>query len=180
MYEGRLVRLRECRIEDAQQFVKWLNDYHLAGKLTGGGARPMTVEQEEAWLKAHGGQQEGENHFAIETLDGRLIGNCGYRDVDWQARRCMVGWFIGEEAMRGHGYGTDMICVLLRFCFEELGMHKVSLEVFEYNEAAVRLYERLGFVREGVFRDEAYRAGRYWNRFRYGLLREEWEAHGNS
>jgi RimJ/RimL family protein N-acetyltransferase len=77
--------------------------------------------------------------------------------------------------MRGKGYGTDMIETLLRVCFEGLGLRKVSLCVYEFNEAR-RLYERLGFALEGTLRKERFVRGRWWDELRYGMFKTEWAA----
>jgi len=63
--------------------------------------------------------------------------------------------------------------VLCRFAFEEMNLHKIRLDVYASNAAAVRTYENVGFRREGVLRDEAFRGGRYIDVLRMGLLREE-------
>lgn len=172
MYEGKLVRLREMRAEDAEKFTVWMNDRTQAEKLSAG-AMPLTLEQEKAWIAANSGRQEAHNHFSVETLDGRLIGSCSYHQLDWKNSRCMVGWQIGDPEMRGKGYGTDLIETLLSVCFTVLGLRKVSLCVFEFNEAA-RLYERLGFTLEGVFRKEVFARGKWWDERRYGMFRTEW------
>jgi RimJ/RimL family protein N-acetyltransferase len=175
MYEGALVRLREMRLEDAETFVRWLNNPDTADRLAGG-AMPMTIEQEREWIAANAGQRIDHCNFAVETLEGVLIGSCSYHALDWKNRRCLVGWFLGEAAMRGKGYGTDMIETLLRVCFNVLGLRKVRLEVYGFNLEAIRLYERLGFTLEGTFRGERFIRGKWWDELRYGMFRSEWAA----
>lgn len=176
MYEGKLVRLREHRMDEVEILYRWMNDLETSRKLRGGGPRPYTLEQEQEWIRKNAGVRDDENHFAVETLDGQLIGGCSYHQVDWRNRRCMVGWYIGDPGMRGKGYGTDMIKTLLNLCFTELNMRKVSLGVFEHNADAVRLYEKLGFVREGTFRKEIFTMDQWWDHYHYGMFREEWDA----
>jgi RimJ/RimL family protein N-acetyltransferase len=64
----------------------------------------------------------------------------------------------------------------LNFAFEELNMHRVQLTVFQYNERAVALYEKLGFQKEGVYREFLHRDGKRYDMYLYGLLRSEWES----
>jgi len=174
MYEGKLIRLREMRMEDAEQFVVWMNNRDTADKLTGG-SMPLTLQQERDWISQNAGRREDQCTFSVETLDGRHIGSCGYHQLDWKNRRAMVGWSIGDPQMRGKGYGADMIETLLKVCFEVQGLRKVSLNVYEFNEA-IRLYERLGFVLEGVFRKERYVRGQWWDERHYGMFKTEWAA----
>jgi RimJ/RimL family protein N-acetyltransferase len=64
----------------------------------------------------------------------------------------------------------------LRFAFHELNLHRVCLTVFSYNAPAIALYERLGFVREGVYREHIERDGQHFDMLLFGLLRREWEG----
>lgn len=176
MYEGKLIRLRALKEEDAARCAAWLNNLDTARRVRGGGPMPFTCEGERKWIEAHAGPRKEENHFAIETRDGVHIGVCSYHEVNWQARNCMVGWFIGDKTARNKGYGTDMIRLLIQICFQELDMHRVSLRVFAYNEAAIRLYERVGFVREATYREKVYAMGRRWDEYEYGMLRAEYDA----
>jgi RimJ/RimL family protein N-acetyltransferase len=66
--------------------------------------------------------------------------------------------------------------LLLHFAFGELNLRRVQLTVFSYNAAAIRLYEKLGFRREGAFREFVQRDGQLYDLYLYGLLRREWEA----
>ena len=171
MYEGSLVRLRERRPdEEAPVCANWLNNPDTARRIAPG-SMPHTPEAERDYILRHTGDS-----FAVETLDGgQYIGNCGFFDVDSKARGCQVGWLIGDPAMRGRGYGSDMIITLLKFLFRQRNMLRVGLEVFACNGEAVRLYERLGFVREAVYREHVFSDGKYWDEYAYGMLREEFE-----
>lgn len=175
MYEGKLVRLRAMRAEDAEPYVRWMNNSDMAERIMSG-AMPLTLEQERAWIEKNAGRQDDHCHFAVETLEGALLGSCGYHQLDWKNRKCMVGWFIGDPEMRGKGYGTDMIETLLKICFQVLGLRKVRLEAHGFNAEAIRLYERLGFALEGVFRKERFVRGKWWDERRYGLFKTEWAA----
>jgi RimJ/RimL family protein N-acetyltransferase len=95
--------------------------------------------------------------------------------VQWTHGDTFVGIGIGEPDYRGKGYGTDAMRVILRFAFMELNLHRVSLDVFEYNPRAIRSYEKAGFVIEGRKRRVVNRDGRRWDDIYMGILREEWE-----
>lgn len=85
-----------------------------------------------------------------------------------------MGIGIGEREYWSKGYGTDAMNVILRFAFDELNLYRISLNVFEYNQRAIRSYEKVGFVVEGREREFLRRGGRRWDMIFMGLLREEW------
>jgi RimJ/RimL family protein N-acetyltransferase len=115
--------------------------------------------------------------FAIRLLeDDELIGYAELEGILWAHQ---VGWLsiaIGEPAHRGQGYGSEALGLLLTFAFNELNLHRLQLTVFNYNERAIALYEKLGFRREGTFREHLQRDGQRYDMFLYGLLRHEWVA----
>jgi len=114
--------------------------------------------------------------FSVRTLaEDRLIGFLGLwldliHSVAW------VGIGIGEREFWSKGYGTDMMKVCLRYAFEELCVHRVSLGLHEYNPRALRSYEKAGFRLEGRTRKEIMREGRRSDTLWMGILREEWLA----
>ena len=115
--------------------------------------------------------------FAIRLLaEDTLLGLLEFDGVDWSNRTTFVSIGIGAAEHRGQGYGADAMRVGLRFAFHELNLHRVCLTVFSYNAPAIALYERLGFVREGVYREHIERDGQRYDMILYGLLRREWEG----
>lgn len=74
----------------------------------------------------------------------------------------------------GKGYGSEAIQWVLRWAFMTLGLHRVQVRAFEYNDGARRLYERLGFKPEGRWRESLWFEGRWWDEFQYAILDREW------
>ena len=76
----------------------------------------------------------------------------------------------------GRIYGAEALGLALQFAFQELNLHRVQLTVFSYNQRAIALYEKLGFQREGIFREHLERDGTRFDMYLYGILRPEWLA----
>lgn len=87
-------------------------------------------------------------------------------------------FLLGDPAVRGQGIGTEALNHLLSVCFEELGLHRVSLGVFDFNEGAIRCYEKAGFRKEGLLRDVRRVGERYWSLFEMSILSHEYRAMG--
>jgi len=76
---------------------------------------------------------------------------------------------------RGKGYGSEAINWTLDWAFKFAGIHRVALEAYGFNEKAQRLYERLGFVKEGLQREACWFDGRWYNTIMYGMLDSDWK-----
>ncbi len=88
----------------------------------------------------------------------------------------MAGGRASETASNGaRATAARRSDLILKYGFNELNLHRIQLTVFEYNERGIALYEKLGFRREGVFREFMLREGRRYDMYLYGLLRREWE-----
>ncbi|KAF9032500.1 acyl-CoA N-acyltransferase [Hymenopellis radicata] len=117
----------------------------------------------------------------METLDTHeIIGVIGLRIPSAKNRDAVVEIFIGRKWW-GRKYGTEAMTWLVDHAFLELGMHRVSLQVFGGNERGVRLYEKLGFKVEGTRRKCNWRNGHWEDIIDMAILDEEFEAiHGGA
>jgi RimJ/RimL family protein N-acetyltransferase len=112
--------------------------------------------------------------FEIHAEDGTLIGVAYVASISRHHRHCLVGVTIGDRRYWGRGYGRESLEMLLGFCFDELGMHRVAAETFEYNTAWRKVVEDAGFSREGTVREYLLRDGRYWDKEIYSILEPEY------
>jgi RimJ/RimL family protein N-acetyltransferase len=176
MLRGELVYLRPGERSDIPLFVRWLSDARTTRNLLI--RSPIGEAIEERWfdtmLEHHGRERW---FFVIcRLVDGRPVGSLDLHDLDQINGSAGIGIAIGDPADTGQGYGTDALRVLVRFGFDELRLVRLWLDVYDENEGARRVYERLGFVHEATFRHGLFRRGRFMDVHRLGLLREEWDA----
>ncbi|MFH0878800.1 MAG: GNAT family protein [Lentisphaerota bacterium] len=178
LLRGELVRLTAEDPEPmAKLFSQWSADSEYSRLLDWDPARRFSVKSSLKWLEKD--SENSNNHFfAIRTLDSdRIIGDIGLDGIRWPHRECFVGIGLGEREFWGKGYGTDALKIILRYAFTELNLHRVTLDVFEYNQRGVRSYEKAGFVREGRERGVLLREGRRWDVIYMGILRDDWLKH---
>ena len=94
--------------------------------------------------------------------DAIPIGTVGIMDLDWRNRRCEFGpIFIGELEYRGQGLATEAEVLVLDYCFNHLGLHKVIAHVTESNAAVIPFHEAAGFKHDTLLRDHIFRQGRF-------------------
>ena len=174
MYEGKLVRLRALKREDMITAKDYMNDSEVRKNLQGGIPFPFTLEDEYKFYEGISGMKDTYT-FAIESMEKRYLGGCGINQIDWKNSVATIGIFIGDKSCWGKGYGTEAIKLLTDFIFNEMNINKVKLNVYSFNKRAMRCYEKCGFIREGVLRQEIYREGRYHDDIVMGLLRDEYK-----
>ena len=172
LIRGERLYLRSIERDDLQRCHAWMNDEDLRGTLAQ--RYPMSLAREADWVeRATRGQDTSELSLAICLVQAdRHIGNCGFVQIDRDNATATLGIVIGEMDCRGQGFGEEAVRTLCRFGFEEMGLHKIRLDVYADNPA-VKTYERVGFRKEGLLRQEAFRKGRHIDVIRMGLLREE-------
>jgi RimJ/RimL family protein N-acetyltransferase len=175
LFRGELVRLTQVSRDNLPAYKRWMRDYEVQ-RFLARTPTPITDEAEEAWFESVA-EDTGDYIFAIRTLDGdTLIGNCGLHNVEAKNRLAEFGIIIGEKDYWGRGYGTDAARVILRFAFDELNLHRVELDVYDFNPRAIRSYEKVGFVHEATRRDALFRDGAYHDVHKMGILQREWRA----
>lgn len=137
----------------------------------------LSVEGADKWFEEMQAKQGQEHiYLGVFTPDGELLGDVQLANINWRDRTATLGGSISRLADRRAGYGTDAARTIPRYGFQELGLHRVEGETAQFNAAARRVMEKLGFREEGRRRQALYRAGRYWDSVIYGLLREECES----
>jgi len=112
--------------------------------------------------------------FRIEH-EGRVIGEVSLKAIRWFNRKAMISIFL-EPTSQSKGYGKSAMLAIMKFAFRKVNLYRLEAEVLEYNEVSRKMMEKLGFVMEGKLREAKYDAGRYWDIYRYGLLRSEYET----
>ena len=102
------------------------------------------------------------------------MGTCAFSQLDGDNGSALYHITIGEKDAWGQGYGTEATQLMLDHAFGMLGLHRIALFVFEFNERAIRAYKRCGFVMEGRSRESIYRDGRWWDEIAMSVLESDW------
>ncbi|MBE5963084.1 MAG: GNAT family N-acetyltransferase [Lachnospiraceae bacterium] len=153
---GEHVYLSPMNMEDAETYVKWMNDSDVTDKI-GSSFRITTVDGEKKWIEKNADSYQ----FAIvRKSDDTLIGNCSIDCVDSISQIAEVGIFIGDSSDRGNGYGTEVLKMLLDYGFYTLNLHNIMLRVFGFNSQAIRCYEKAGFKEFGRRREAYFAMGK--------------------
>ncbi|MFA6730227.1 MAG: GNAT family protein [Eubacteriales bacterium] len=107
--------------------------------------------------------------------NGAFIGTIGFANLDTNNNWGEIGYVLNPD-YHGKGIMTEAVKVILKVGFAYLGLHRIQARIMEGNDASVRLVERLGFRKEGVFRDHIYVKGSYRTIIVYSMLYDDFFA----
>lgn len=107
------------------------------------------------------------------SVVGPVMGMVGFNYWDRTDRRASVGFELHRE-LWGHGYMTEALGAVLRFGFERMGLNRIEADASVYNDKCITMLKRMGFVQEGLQREQYYENGAYHDLVQLALLRREW------
>jgi RimJ/RimL family protein N-acetyltransferase len=171
------IRLRELERADLPKLNAWRNDPSLIA-LLGGTFRHVCLAVDDAWYDRYLAARQNNVRLAITLDDGSLVGAIYLLNIDWQNRNADLGMWIGEPSARGRGVGTAALRAMLQHAFGDLNLERVQLGVLSDNGPAIALYQKCGFVKEGLFRRAVFKEGRWCDLTRMAILREEFLPDG--
>jgi RimJ/RimL family protein N-acetyltransferase len=173
--EGERVVLRRHVRENLAAFQRWYADPEVA-RLTRYQEGPMRPDEIERFFAVRALGPEA-LAMAIHVRAGdRLIGSCAFSQLDADNGSVLFHITIGEHDAWGRGYGSEATALMVDHAFGVLGLHRVALSVFAFNERALRAYARVGFTAEGRSREAIRRDGRWWDEVHMSVLAPEWQA----
>lgn len=169
-----MYKLRELEREDIKCINKWRNDPHLIACL-GAPYRFINEDVESNWYDNYMHARNNSVRCAIvdDAKEDEVLGLISLLDIDYINRTGELHIMIGGEVNRGRGLGTFAVNAMVEHAFNNLNLRRIELEVLENNLPAIRLYEKTGFVREGIKREANYKSGEYVGMVVMGLLKKE-------
>ncbi|HEX2979207.1 MAG TPA: GNAT family protein [Anaerolineaceae bacterium] len=162
--------------QDLPVEARWTEDPAYLALIQPEATRPLSVQQLRKQNRPPEDAQD-QYIFAMRLLeDHRLVGIVELRNVLWTHGFAWLRIRIGSADDRGQGLGTEALQMILRYGFSELNLHRMTCTVFEYNQPAVKFFEKAGFAVEVRQREAIQRFGRRWDLLLMGMLNTEWEA----
>lgn len=153
------IYLRMMAYDDTDMIVQWRNTDSVRKNFIYQAL--FTRESHENWIRTKVDTGEVVQMIICDIATDNPLGSVYIRDIDRTHKKAEYGIFIGEASARGRGVGSKAAELMLRYCFEEEGLHRVYLRALAGNEAAIRSYEKAGFVKEGYLKDDVYLNGAY-------------------
>lgn len=170
---GERIYLSPRSLEDAEIFTEWMNDFCVTDYI-GRSHTSMSLQDEKEYLEK---VKKEEMSFAIiDSQKDEMIGTVGLHSIDNINRTATLGIFIGNKNYWSKGYGTEAIQLLLDFGFNYLNLNNIDLALMEFNQRALKCYQKCGFKEMGRKRKCRFINGQYYDTIYMDILAEEFKG----
>ncbi|TKI60051.1 GNAT family N-acetyltransferase [Lysinibacillus mangiferihumi] len=168
------VILRELTLDDVEDRYQWCLDKEITKHLNiPDKYPPFSREETQNWIKMCIDKTNGYEQKAIVTEQGKHIGWVDLKNIDKSNKHAELGIAIGNKYFLGKGYGLSAMKEMLLWGFNELELNKIWLRVEVDNVNAIKSYKRIGYVEEGILRQDRLRNGEFVDRLRMSILKDE-------
>lgn len=164
--------LQPVTLKNASIIRKWHNDPELI-QLARIGREKTTLKQERTDIQNARRSKDQAYHMIIKQSDDTAVGFVRFNFIDRTSGNVWLRVMIGERTAWGKGYARDALESYLGWLFNEIGIHRVTLECYSTNMRAVKFYERLRFKKEGVLREAVLIDGTHHDVFSFGMLKRD-------
>ncbi|MER6470083.1 GNAT family N-acetyltransferase [Streptomyces collinus] len=171
---GRKTVLRPFTEADAAAMWEIVGDPEVV-RFTFEPSTELTEEALRTWYGSRAGAPDRLDLAVTDPETGEVLGEVVLYGYDPDGRSCTFRTIIGPRG-RGRGIGTEATRLIVAHAFGELGLHRIELAAWAHNRRALRVYEKVGFVVEGVKREVQLRDGVWADEVIMSILDREWAA----
>jgi RimJ/RimL family protein N-acetyltransferase len=140
-----------------------------------------SVDDGELNVRKHAAEWESRERFVMgiwEKESSSYLGELWIEPEKWEVPSFELGYFLGV-GYQGRGLATEASLGALKFLFNDLNAHRITIITRDTNEKSWKVAERLGFQREGHIRECSFKDGKRWGLYRYGMLKSEFKSKEN-
>lgn len=174
-----MIKLEAFEPADFQQLINWINSEELLLKWSGSlFSYPLTMHSLAWYIKSTNvvNKSDAFVYKAVDTETGKTVGHISLGGLSWKNKSSRISRVFVDKSTTGKGICQLMTKAALKIGFEELGLHRISLGVYEDNQSALNCYLKCGFIIEGVSRDITWFKDKYYSMIEMGILENEWKA----
>ena len=162
--------IRKIEKSDLQLRVDWMNNPKIYSSMHFD--LPVLLENTVRWFENNQTNNHRSDVCFVEKDE--IVAFGGLTSIDDVLKKAELYIFVNPDSHKS-GIGTRATKLLCKYGFEELDLHKIYLLTNENNVAAIKVYQKCGFILEGRLRDEYMAEGGYMDRLYFGLLKTEFD-----
>lgn len=171
---GNKVYLRALEKEDMEAFRVNANNPDIEYAV-GGWSFPISTTQQYKWYEHVSGDNSNLRLTIADKVTDEILGMINLVNIDWKSGCAFTGIRLFDNCPKKKGYGKDAVFAIMEYAFNELRLHRLEGSIIETNIASQKLYEKCGWVVEGVKREAVFKNGKYYNELQVAILKEEYE-----
>ncbi|HKB18831.1 MAG TPA: GNAT family protein [Candidatus Dormibacteraeota bacterium] len=169
--QGKLVRLRPPKTEDAAVMMTWFDDLEVTRFIMR--RHPPSIEEENAFVE-NLAKDPNVIQWVVE-LEGRPVGTTAIVQIDWKNGFGMTGTIIGEKAAWGKGVARELMQLRATYAFTQLPLRKLKSGYVDGNVASARAQAAAGYREVGRWHRDQFVDGEWRDLVLTELMREDWE-----
>lgn len=167
-----MIQLRELKPDDRNQLLAWRNLPEVSRYMYTD--HIITAEEHDKWFE--GVFTSDKKRYWIIQLDSEDVGLVSITDIDRLNRSCFWAFYLASPSVRGRGVGSFVEYSIITYVLDELGLNKLCCEVLTFNNVVIDMHKSFGFKQEGLFREQIFKQGQFYDVMRLALLKSEWQS----
>lgn len=152
----------------SERYLSWVNNSEVV-RFMRHRVFPTTFKALEEFVSS----RRWPNDLALAIIDkmtNKHIGNIGLTSIDWVNRKAELGMLLGDKSFWNKGYMSEAFHLITEHVFSKINLHKLYAGTEKDNSVAIRLFKKMGWQVEGVFKEEMYRNGKYIDVLRFAIF----------
>lgn len=113
--------------------------------------------------------------YWVINVEGKNIGLLYITNIDLRKKQCECAYYIAEERFRGKGLANIIECNLYEYIFNNLGLHKLWFEVFDFNKRAINLHKKFGCEIEDILKEHVFKDNQFHDVVRMAITKRKWD-----
>ncbi len=172
---GNLIYLKKLGSEYLEEYCEYFKNASIESSVFTGTKELYTKSNLEGFLNTIENDSNRADFLIFSKNSNKIVGEVVINDVSVKDRSANIRIGINKKEDFNKGYGSEAMILALNYGFGMFNLHRIELNVFEFNERAINVYEKLGFVKEGIKRDSLYFNHKYHNEIIMSILEEEFK-----
>jgi RimJ/RimL family protein N-acetyltransferase len=168
---GQKIYLRPIQAEDIELLLEGENDPGVRETLFL--AQPLDSDMARERLTRFSQAKDSLVLTIVDRNTEQAIGQTAFFRIDWVSRAAIFYLAVLKPEFWAKGIGSEATSLMVDYAFETLNLNRIQLHVFAGNQAAIKIYQKVGFIQEGVLRQAMFHHGKYCDFWVMGILRSD-------